>query len=93
MLFFLGLADIMASAIFLGKILHIDVPILMVLFFASYLFLKGLFFVLISFDAGSFIDMAAGIVLAITFFFQISPILFGIFAVFLAAKGIVSLLT
>jgi len=87
----LGLADLMAGFIFLGKALHIELPILMVLFFALYLIAKGIVFVVISLDAGSFIDVAAGLVLAIAVLFQISPILLGIFAVFLVGKGFFSL--
>lgn len=81
----------MAGLVFLGKTLRIELPLLMVLFFALYLIVKGFIFVIVSLDVGSFIDIGAGILLGGAAFFNIPQLISGICASFLLFKGFFSL--
>lgn len=92
MLKILGFTDIMAGLLFLVSALGLDIPVLMLIFYAGYLILKGFIFILNSFDVGSIIDVGGGVVLFLTLFFSLPfPILIS-FSLFLSLKGGVSLL-
>lgn len=87
----LGLADIIASVLFFGTAVGADVPLAAIIFFALYLVGKGLFFVVLSLDAGSIADIAAGILLAAVIFAEISHAILWGAAAFLFLKGLASL--
>ena len=89
----LGLADCMASAIFFANVLRADIPVTMMLFFALYLIIKGGIFILNSFDAGSALDVAGGIILILLIFFSMPSAVLISFGAFLMLKGGASLLS
>lgn len=82
----------MAGAVFLAQLFGLDVPTLMILFFAAYLIIKGGIFVLTSLDWGSFVDVAAGVALLAGLFLAVPFFLLGLFGGILLIKGIFSLL-
>lgn len=87
----LGLADIFAGILLLAKAFGITLPLGAVVFFAIYLVGKGLFFVVLSFDVGSMVDVLAGLLLGSTIFFEPSQTILGIAAFFLLIKGFASI--
>lgn len=84
---FLGIADIIASAILVALGFGISLPIGLVIGFAVYLFLKALIFLL---DIGSAFDVAAGIVLILSLSMTLSPIVLFVAAGLVGLKGIMS---
>ncbi len=93
MIWVLGLADIMAGLIFLANIFNIKLPVTMAAFFAIYLIIKGVIFILNSFDFGSALDVLAGIILMLTLFFHPSAVLMTLFAIYLIGKGGLSMVS
>jgi len=87
-----GVLDLISALIFgLSYYFHF-IPKTMMFFISGYLIIKGAIF-LFSKDIASFIDVGCGLVLLFSVFLNISHIVFIITIIFLAQKGIFSLLS
>ena len=84
----LGIADIIAGSLLIRGIYNIPVPQIVVIVFAGYLIMKGILFIA---DIGSLMDLAAGVVLILTLFFNFPMLILIIFASLLGIKGVMSL--
>ncbi len=86
----LGIADIVAALLLVrGFYEMISIPSEFIYIFAVYLFIKAIIFI---FDIASIIDIAAGILLVLTLYFVVPPIVLLAFAAFLGLKGAMTLL-
>lgn len=83
-----GIADILAGLLFVAGFYHIDIPQGMMIAFGVYLIIKGLLFIVNFF---SWIDIAAGILLAFGLLSAVHPYILLGAAAFLCIKGIISL--
>jgi len=88
----LGILDIISAILLVLVIFHISLNQKLVLFFAFYLIIKALVFLLSSHDLASIIDLAGGTLLILSLFFILPITLLLIVAVLLLQKGIFSLL-
>jgi hypothetical protein len=83
----LGLFDILTSFIFFLLAFSVALPFWLLLVFGLYLVLKGLLFVFLSTDVGSFVDVAGGAVLFGTNYTEISITLLVVFGLIFLIKG------
>jgi len=86
----LGIFDILASATLFLSLLNLKWNAVLVIFII-YLLVKGIVFILKSFDIASFIDIFSAAVMCFMLFFSIPQVLILLTAVLLAQKGILSL--
>ena len=85
-----GVGDILAGLLFVADFYQVDIPRGMIMTFGIYLMLKGVLFIVNFF---SWIDIAAGVLLAFGLLSSVHPfVLIGI-AAFLCIKGLISLFT
>lgn len=85
---FLGLGDIIAAGLLMSKAHDAVIPQAIVIFFAIYLLLKGLIFLM---DIGSLFDLAGGILLILSLSTTLPAVLFLVVACLLGLKGVMSL--
>ncbi|HXK34967.1 MAG TPA: hypothetical protein VJ103_00450 [Candidatus Paceibacterota bacterium] len=83
----LGLFDILASFLFFLSAFAVELPIWLLIVFGVYLIIKGLLFVFLSTDVGSFIDIAGGSVLVGSHYAELSITLFVVFGLVFLIKG------
>jgi len=87
-----GILDLITAVIFgLSHFFHF-IPKTMMFIIAGYLIIKGAIF-LFSKDIASVIDIGCGIVILLSVFLSISPLIFIITLIFLIQKGLFSLLS
>jgi hypothetical protein len=84
----LGLADLTAAFLLMSRVFEIEAPVLVAIFFAFYLLIKGFLFVV---DIGSVLDIIAAILLTLNIFFVLPGIILIIVASLLGLKGLMSL--
>jgi len=68
-------------------VFNVKLPLWLLIFFGAYLIIKGLIFVLLSTDVGSFVDVAAGGVLIASNYSEIAIIVFVAFGLVFLIKG------
>lgn len=85
----LGIADLISALFLIRGFLHIAVPGALVFFFALYLLIKAILFIS---DIGSWMDIAAGLLLVISLSYPLPMFLLLAFAVLIGLKGAMSLL-
>ncbi len=85
---FLGIQDLIITAMLLAIAFGASVPFDMLIFMAAATIIKGSFFLL---DIGSIFDVSAGILLIISFFVTPPLIILYIFIFLIGSKGILSL--
>jgi len=84
----LGIFDIFAAGLLVAAAYSLPAPKGLIIAAAVYLFLKALIFLM---DIGSLFDVIAGILLILSLFMTLPPILLFIVAGLIGLKGIMSL--
>jgi len=84
----LGVFDLLAAGLLVGAGYHLAMPTGLVIVVAVYLFLKALIFLM---DVGSLLDVAAGVLLILSLFIGLPPLVYFIIAGLIGLKGILSL--
>jgi len=87
----LGALDILASAVIFLSLLNLKWNILLIIF-AVYLLIKGVVFIIASFDVACLIDIFSAIILALMIFITVPEALIILAGILLLQKGIFSLL-
>ena len=87
-MFFLGLADIVSALLLLAQPFNFHVSKIIVIVFVAYLFLKAMLFLR---DIGSVLDIVAVILLVLSLFYVLPPLLLFIVAGLLGFKGLLTL--
>lgn len=90
-MFILGAADTIAAILLIRGLydLPIAIPDTLIIVFAAYLIVKAVIFI---YDIGSVMDIGAGILLLVSISHPLHPVIFIIFAILLAVKGILTLI-
>lgn len=88
MILFLGILDLLAAGLLAGTAYHLALPQGLIIGIAIYLILKSLIFLM---DIGSLFDIIGGILLILSLFTALPPILLFIFAGLVGLKGLMSL--
>jgi len=85
----LGFFDVIISIALFLSLLDLKWNILLIIFMI-YLFLKGIIFIIISFDVASIIDIIVSVIILLMLFLNLPGVLVGIAAFLLLQKGIFS---